>query len=497
MHPFFAWIAVTCLAGGLWAQPPDLIAKSQRGKQLMAAGKFAEAAEVYQEIVRAVPDNPGMLVNLGMAHYMARRPDKAIPPLEAALKIQPGILPALLFLGASYLQTGSPAKAVEPLRRVVKEKPGMAQARQMLGDALTAIERLEEAAEQYRHWARLDPSNPQAWYTLGLTYETLSQQVFAELERTAPESAEMLALVAEVRVTQKQYRSAYFLYREALKRRPDMRGLYAGLAAVYEATGHPDWAKTAMEREEGIPGPDCSVEKPECEFGKGNDLAVIRLTAGKKTPAALYWRARAFSRLAAEAFMKLNELPPSLESHELMARVHRAQGRHLEAVKEWRNALKLAPNDPALERELAISLHQSRNFKEAQTLFAKLLKREPDSAELNFYLGDCLLNLQRVDEAIPYLEKSVRLDPKFLGARSSLARAYLAVDRGADAIPHLRAALSIDRDGSLHYQLARALREAGDREAARDMMLKYQEIRRSKENERRELEKAAQIRAPD
>ncbi len=496
MHPFFAWLAAAALAGGLWAQPPDLVAKSQRGKQLMAAGKFTEAAVVYQEIVRAVPDNAGMLVNLGMAHYMARQPEKAIPPLEAALKIQPGILPALLFLGASYLQTGAPAKAIEPLSRVVEAQPEMAQARQMLGDAQAAVGRLEEAAEQYRHWARLDPSNPQAWYTLGLTYETLSQEVFAELERTAPESAEMLALVAEVRVTQKQYRSAYFLYHEALKRRPDMRGLYAGLAAVYEATGHPDWAKTAMEREAGMPEPDCSRHRAECEFYKENDVAVIRLTAGKKTPEALYWRARAFSRLAAEAFVRLNKLPPSLEWHELMARVHRAQGRHVEAVKEWRNALKLAPGDAALERELAISLHQSRNFKQAQALFARLLEKEPGSAEFHFYLGDCLLNLQRVDEAIPYLEKSVRLDPKFLAARSALARAYLAVDRGADAIPHLRAALSIDRDGSLHYQLARALRETGDLPAAREMMQKYQQIRRSRENERRELEKAAEIRPP-
>ncbi len=496
MHPFFVWFAAAALAGALSAQPPDLVAKSQRGKQLMAAGKFAEAAEVYQEIVRTVPDNAGMLVNLGMARYMARQPEKAIPALEAALKLQPGILPALLFLGASYLQTGAPAKAIEPLSRVVRARPEMVQARQMLGDALAAVERLEEAAEQYREWARLDPENPQAWYALGLTYETLSQQVFAELERTAPESAEMLALVAEVRVTQKQYRSAHFLYREALKRRPDMRGLYAGLAEVYRATGHPDWAKTAMEREEGIPAPDCARHAAECAFAKGDDLAVLRLTAGKKTPEALYWRARAFSRLAAEAFVRLNKLPPSLEWHELMARVHRNQGRHLEAVKEWRNALKLAPGDPALERELAISLHQSRNFKQAQALFAKLLEKEPDSSEYNFYLGDCLLNLQRVEEAIPYLEKSVRLDPKFLAARSSLARAYLAVDRGADAVPHLKAALPIDTDGSLHYQLARALREAGDMAAAREMTRKYQQIRRSRENERKELEKAAEIRAP-
>jgi len=57
---------IFCVPVGLRAQSQALIEKSQRGMELMAAGKFADAIPVYRELSRAVPDNPGLLLNLGM-----------------------------------------------------------------------------------------------------------------------------------------------------------------------------------------------------------------------------------------------------------------------------------------------------------------------------------------------------------------------------------------------------------------------------------------------
>ena len=36
-------------------------------RKLMAAGKFEEAVPAYRDLVRAVPSNPGLIMNLGMA----------------------------------------------------------------------------------------------------------------------------------------------------------------------------------------------------------------------------------------------------------------------------------------------------------------------------------------------------------------------------------------------------------------------------------------------
>src|SRR5690349_23147405 len=95
-------LAAFLLAGAAPARPAadDLAAKAQRGKAAMAAGRFDEAAALYAEITRALPQEPGMLLNLGMALSMAGRPGEAVPRLEAALRLRPDLLPASLFLGA-------------------------------------------------------------------------------------------------------------------------------------------------------------------------------------------------------------------------------------------------------------------------------------------------------------------------------------------------------------------------------------------------------------
>jgi Flp pilus assembly protein TadD len=131
-------------------QPADLAAKPQRGSELMQAGQFEEAVPIYQDLVRAVPNNPGLLMNLGLALHMAGQNREAIPQLEAALKLDPNLLPANLFLGASHLRLGESAKAVAPLEKGVQAQQEDPEARQMLAEALSAMERFGTAAERYR-----------------------------------------------------------------------------------------------------------------------------------------------------------------------------------------------------------------------------------------------------------------------------------------------------------------------------------------------------------
>ncbi len=142
-------IARGALAAGLLAASPafaslgveDLAAKAHQGREAMAAGRFAEASVLYGEIVRVLPREPGMLLNLGMALSMAGRPGEALPHLEAASKLRPDLVPASLFLGAARLELGQPARAVKPLQRVVTAEPDNRDARRMLVDALRVLGR--------------------------------------------------------------------------------------------------------------------------------------------------------------------------------------------------------------------------------------------------------------------------------------------------------------------------------------------------------------------
>jgi predicted Zn-dependent protease len=168
-----------------------------------------------------------------------------------------------------------------------------------------------------------------------------------------------------------------------------------------------------------------------------------------------------------------------VEQHELKAHIFGGQKRYADAAQEWRDALKLVPLDNQIQKQLAITLKFSQDYAGALPLLQGLLHGQPASAELNYLTGETLLDLQRAQEAIPLLLRAVNRDPKLIAAHKALARAYLAVGKAHDAIPHLKAALASDEDGSLHYQLARAYQATGQPGLAKEMLADYDKTQRS------------------
>src|SRR5882762_5338255 len=120
---------------------PDLASESHQGKELMAAGRFEDAIPIYRNLVRALPNNPGPLLNLGLALHMAGHEREAVSQFLAVLKLDPGQTPARLYLGTAYLALKEPRNAVDPLQAVVRTEPRNQEARLALGEALLAVER--------------------------------------------------------------------------------------------------------------------------------------------------------------------------------------------------------------------------------------------------------------------------------------------------------------------------------------------------------------------
>jgi tetratricopeptide (TPR) repeat protein len=482
MHGPYLLLSLAVLLAGQGPSPaPDaaLAAKSRRGTELMAAGRYAEAATLYRELAKVVSGNPGLLVNLGMALHLSGQDREAIAPLEAALRLEPESLPGALFLGASRLRLGQAAAAVAPLQKAVRLQPDNAEARSLLVEALLGLERYAAAEPHLRRLAAKAPSDPAIWFQLGKTYEALAGQAFDDLVKRDPESAYALALVAEARAHQDQGTAAFHLYRQALERGPTLRGLHAAVAGIYRASGHADWAAVEEERERRLPKPDCARDTLECAFSAGRYGEVLTASAAAKTLAAAYWRARAANELAGQAFARLTALPPSAPSHQWTAEMLRDQRRYGESAAEWRRAIAKAPEDPRLKMELAVTLRHNEDLEGAQAALEEALRSEPDSPEANYLLGDVLLARQQPERAIPLLEKAVRAGPKEPLAHGALGRAYALVGKAADAIPHLQEALPADVDGSLRLQLARAYQATGQAERARIALEDYEAFRKA------------------
>lgn len=453
-------LALFCFIGGLWAQTEEQAAQSQRAKELMAAGKYEQAIPIYQGLVKALPGNKGLVMNLGVAEHLAGREREAIPHLETA----------------------------------VKSQPANRELHDMLIAALMNRGRFEEAAAQLRELTAAAPDDAHAWYGLGMSYQGLAETAFDKLQKTDATSPYVSALVADTRVKRRQYRSAFFFYSEALKKLPNLHGVHAAMAEVYRKTGHPDWASAEDAQEAALPAPDCKLHPAECEFVAGHDG---QLTKGvPATAEALYWQAKAANELALQAFFRLGQLPESVELHQLRAEIARGQGQQIEAVKEWRAALALKPGNLALERELAISLFEAGDYKAALDAAAGLLKEQAGGAEIEFLAGDSLLRLEKPEEAVPHLKAALADDPTLVAADASLGLALARLGKQAEAIPYLVKSLELDQDGSLHFQLAGAYRAAGDAEKARAAMAQYQEIVQREKETREEIARETEIAPP-
>jgi predicted Zn-dependent protease len=443
----------------------------------MQAGRFDDAAKIYDDLSSARPNDAGLLMNLGMARYMAGHPEDALGPLQKSVRLNPSLAPASLFLGASLLDLGRLAEAVPRLQRAVTAMPENADAREMLARAYLGTSQFTKAALHYRTLTSIQPNNPKGWYGLARSYEGISEEALARLQQQSPDSPLIELVVADVAVTQGKFPAALAIYRRVLDGTPPVGGLHQAVAELYERAGKPEWAAQELRTIKPRPASECAARVAECHFLAGKFRESLAAAVQSPTPAGRYWTIRAANRLATEAVAQLETLPPSVELHLIRAELAQSSRRNTEAVAEVQAALKLSPGNPAVETALAEALLQAHNLDEALPLLERLNRDHPSDGSLLLMYGDALLQSQQIDRAIPILERAVTVKDAPVSTRATLGHAYVQVGRYTEALPHLNAAAGEDEDGDTHYQLARALQALGRTADAQKAMARYQKLR--------------------
>jgi Flp pilus assembly protein TadD len=183
--------------------------------------------------------------------------------------------------------------------------------------------------------------------------------------------------------------------------------------------------------------------------------------------------------LASASFKQLDTLPDSRERREIRATMARGQRRYDDAIVELQAALKMAPGDPDLLAELGTTYFYARDFDRTVATLQPLFKIRGNDPQLLGMCGEALLELQRLEQAIPLLERATSIDSANSTARLALARAYVQKQYFAAAIPLLELEIPDDKDGSVHVQLARAYKGAGNDEKAAQLLTRSQELQRA------------------
>ncbi|MEO8129777.1 MAG: tetratricopeptide repeat protein, partial [Bryobacteraceae bacterium] len=154
----------------------------------------------------------------------------------------------------------------------------------------------------------------------------------------------------------------------------------------------------------------------------------------------------------------LADFPDSPWLHVLYANAHTQKNNDAEARKEYREALRLKPDLPAVNFRLGFLLYKDGEYVPAAECFRKELALNPAYSDANLFLGQTLRILGLDEEATVYLRKAIELDARSELAYKALVAALVQKSNLEGAVEILRLAeKEFPADPSFPAQLARIL----------------------------------------
>ena len=194
-----------------------------------------------------------------------------------------------------------------------------------------------------------------------------------------------------------------------------------------------------------------------------------KLKTSQETRAeGLYWESKAGEALAVQTLAHAGEIDAnSPRMHVLLGDIFRQQHNWEEADREYRKALVLEPESHSARLNLAITLFAELKVENALAVDQSLLADSQTDAEANLLAAEILVQLNRSPEAESYLIHCTDLKPALLPHyHALLGKVYAETNRVPAAIAEYRQGLPGDKDGSMHYQLARLYQQSGNKLAA-------------------------------
>jgi tetratricopeptide (TPR) repeat protein len=420
-HRYCLVLVAVLLCGTLLAGD-DYESLFRRAASLSSQRKYAEAVQCYQAALKIRPDAPEALNNLAVMYYALGHYEQAWKTATHLIHSQQDFPSVDLVAGLSAVRIGIPAEAIGPLERIVRREPANRDAVLGLASAHIALNQVPEAAAIYEQEIKRSPDDSVAWYGLAICNE-----------RMAEAASKALAEMPGGRAYSKQLLGEYLLSRGDERLAQEAFGESAASAA----TSSPEAAR---------------------QFETAKSLAKA-------------------SQAAFERFLEI--APDSWQSHLFLGDLNRQHRKFADSLAEYKKAAAAQPQDPGPLLGIGTVYWELGDFDRAEQYLQHALQLNPDSMTAIFELGNIDVRRHRDAEAIPLLTKYLKAQPDALSARADLGRAYLHLEKFADAARELRLALPADTQGEIHYQMSLALRKLGHLQEADEALHQSAAIRRA------------------
>jgi tetratricopeptide (TPR) repeat protein len=133
------------------------------------AGRAAEAAELYKQVIAAEPENADAHYLLGILARQARQPETAVKLIRQAIALKPDAAQFHYHLGMAYRDLGDAGEAKRSLMRALQLQSRYIDALSNLADLLLSTGKDVDAATCYQAVLRLDPKHAETLRRLGFS----------------------------------------------------------------------------------------------------------------------------------------------------------------------------------------------------------------------------------------------------------------------------------------------------------------------------------------
>jgi tetratricopeptide (TPR) repeat protein len=513
-------VAWPCAVGHATPQAEVGAAASYRSGK----SSFVEALATFTTAMAGTygDEGPALRASLDAMEGALERWDASIAAYEAAVRDgRPG-LDAHVKLAAVYLDRGLPMRALPELEAAVRLAPSQPDLHAFLGLAHGLLGDHALAAQAYEHAAQLDPGEPALLYELALRLRAggrVEEAGNADRRFRTAQHARLFATgaaeVAPAAFTRPAllrargatpvfplalYADGFRLLRagayasaiEALRRGAGIDPLTAGpdaageratargsaalrrgalrdaleqlTSAVESAPGDPEaarllgmahWADERHDRAAAHLRAAVAL-RPEDERAR-LALADVLVTAG---------RTEAAEHVLLEA---VEVLPGAGQVRFRLGRLYHLTGRYQEAIAAFEQATSLEPfvGLDGLYRLIGLTRALEQDVEGTIRAYRRQIDVTPDDASIHRALGDTLLEDGRYEAAHTAYLAALLVDPRDARAAGQVARIHLEQREYADAVAAARYALRIDDDREARYALATGLMRLGRVEEGR------------------------------